>query len=194
MQDLFARVGGADGTASDPVGVQTMVHIQSGHVIGDNLWLWRADHAVGGAVSKATNPCDHGIVVDGDDVTMYGLAVEHTWKDLVLWNGDRGKTFFFQSELPYIATQQEFGDPGYAGYHVSSSVKEHGGWGIGVYSNFDAYNVTVQSAIICPPAVESGFVNPLTVKLNGNGGILHIVNNKGNSSIGSGTSVNYWCP
>jgi hypothetical protein len=70
LHDVFARVGGPDGTASDPVAAATMVHIRSGHVIGDNLWLWRADHAAGGPVSFESNPCDHGLIVDGDDVTM----------------------------------------------------------------------------------------------------------------------------
>jgi len=33
-------------------------------------------------------PCDIAIVVNGDDVTMYGLAAEHTLQDIVQWNGD----------------------------------------------------------------------------------------------------------
>ena len=52
-----------------------MVDISSGHVVGDNLWLWRADHDVGGAVADERNPVAHGLVVSADDVTMYGLAV-----------------------------------------------------------------------------------------------------------------------
>ena len=47
-----------------------MVHVRSGHVVGDNLWLWRADHAVGGAVTLTGNACDNGLVIDGNDVTM----------------------------------------------------------------------------------------------------------------------------
>lgn len=136
MHDLFVRVGGPDGTKANPVKAATMVHVQSGHVIGDNLWLWRADHAAGGPVSYSTNPVEHGLVVDGDDVTMYGLAVEHTTKDLTVWNGERGATYFYQSELPYGATQAEFGDAGYCGYRVAPHVKQHGGWGVGVYSFF----------------------------------------------------------
>ena len=46
-------------------------------MVGDNLWLWRADHDVNGLVSDSANRCDHALVVDGDDVTMYGLAAEH---------------------------------------------------------------------------------------------------------------------
>lgn len=47
-------------------------------------------------------------------VTTYGLAVEHTEQDLTLWAGTGGQVFFYQSELPYIVNQQQFGDPGYA--------------------------------------------------------------------------------
>jgi hypothetical protein len=197
MHDVFARVGGPDGTPADPVAVDTMVHIKSGHVIGDNMWFWRADHATGGAVTYSSNACDHGLVVDGDDVTMYGLATEHTLKDLTLWNGERGSTYFYQSELPYGVTQAEFGDPGYAGYRVAKNVTQHQGWGVGVYSFFRDHNVTAKSGIVCPPALEKSFVNPLSVFLNGHGGIQHVINDKGGASTegaGAGkTAVNYVC-
>ena len=150
LHDVFARVGGPDGTASSPVGVGTMLHIRSGHVVGDNMWLWRADHAASGAVTYEGNACDHGLVVDGDDVTMYGLAVEHAEKDLTLWNGERGRTYFYQSELPYGVTQAQYGDKGYAGYRVADGVTAHGGWGVGVYSFFRDHNVTVTSGIVAP--------------------------------------------
>ena len=35
----------------------------------------------------------------------YGLAVEHTLGDLTRWHGERGATYFYQSEMPYDATQ-----------------------------------------------------------------------------------------
>ncbi len=44
----------------------------------------------------------HGLVVSGDSVTAYGLAVEHTLNDLVQWNGNDGATYFYQSELPWV--------------------------------------------------------------------------------------------
>lgn len=97
MYSIFARVGGPD---SSPVQADTMLRIDSGNVIGDNFWLWRADHTVSGAVKNGANPSAHGAIITGDDVTLYGLAVEHTLQDLVQWSGDRGTTIFFQSELP----------------------------------------------------------------------------------------------
>ena len=123
----------------------------------------------------------------------YGLAVEHTYKDLTLWNGERGRTYFYQSELPYGASQAQFGDPGYAGYRVASDVQVHGGWGVGVYSFYRDHNVTTESGIVCPPALEPSFVHPLSVFLNGNGGIKHVMNDKGDGSFGPETSVNYVC-
>merc|ERR1712107_136325 len=60
----------------------------------DNLWLWRADHYDGGETTGGQWPCNNALVVNGDDVTMYGLAAEHTLNDIVVWNGERGSTFF----------------------------------------------------------------------------------------------------
>jgi hypothetical protein len=42
-----------------------------------------------------------GLVVNGDDVTALGLFVEHHEKTQVLWNGEGGRTIFFQCEPPY---------------------------------------------------------------------------------------------
>ncbi len=192
LQDVFARVGGPDGTATDPVAAGIMLHVRNGNVIGDNLWLWRADHAAGGPVVYDSNRCDHGLVVDGDDVTMYGLAVEHTDRDLTVWNGDRGRTYFYQSELPYIVTQDEFPSNS-TGYRVAPHVTAHGGWGIGVYCFFDQHNVTVTSGIVAPPQLEGSFVHPLTVFLNGNGGITHILNDKGTAATAASPDAHYLC-
>lgn len=120
VSDVFARVGGPDGTAGNRVAVDAMLVINSGNVIIDNTWLWRADHAAGGPVSSNTNPCKHGLLVYGDDVTAYGLASEHSLQDLVQWGGDRGRTYFYQSELPYTVDQAQFGAPGYCGYKATS--------------------------------------------------------------------------
>lgn len=78
-----------------------------------------------------------------------------------------GQTFFYQSELPYIVNQDEFGAPGYAGYRVTPSVKTHNAYGVGVYCFFSTNKVVVQSGIVCPEPLVSSFINPLTVWLNG---------------------------
>lgn len=159
-----------------------MLEINSGHVIGDDIWLWRADHTEGGDVKGAAFPCQNGLVVNGDDVIMYGLAVEHTLQDLVLWNGERGRTYFFQGELPYDVTQEGYGDKGYTGYRVGPSVLEHAAFGVGVYHYFRDYPVTVEYGLWAPKHLEGSFVSPLVVYLNGQGLIRHILNDKGAST------------
>ena len=48
-----------------------------------------------------SNTSANGLVVNGNDVTMYGLFVEHYQQYQVLWNGNGGRTYFYQNELPY---------------------------------------------------------------------------------------------
>ncbi len=50
------------------------------------------------------NPVATGIQVNGDNVIAYGLAVEHTLGNMVEWNGNQGRVYFYQSEYPYDVT------------------------------------------------------------------------------------------
>lgn len=180
LHDVFVRVGGP----TDAVRARDMVHISSSHVIGDNLWLWRADHGNGKTGQDGANPCDVGVVVSGDDVTMYGLAVEHALKDQVRWSGERGRTFFFQCELPYDVTQA-FGDAGYVGYRVLDGVTSHQAYGVGVYHFFRDHEVTVQRAIAVPKALEGSIVSPIGVFLSGLGRVRRVLNGHG-TAVGKG--------
>lgn len=47
LSDVFARVGGPDPYETS-AGI--MVQVNSGNVVIDNTWLWRADHSVSGLV------------------------------------------------------------------------------------------------------------------------------------------------
>ena len=98
-----------------------------------------------------------------------------------------------QSEMPYMVTQAEWGDKGFVGYRVAPGVKKHDVRGVGVYCFFESHNVTSTSGIACPPALESSFTNSLIVKLNGNGGIMHVINDKGGPAVGNVTAVDYVC-
>lgn len=98
---MFARVGGPTSNLTEQVSVRTMVEVNTGHVVIDDTWFWRADHDIDGLVKDQRNPVDNGIVVNGDDVTVYGLACEHTLGDMAYWAGNNGKTYFYQSEFPY---------------------------------------------------------------------------------------------
>ena len=72
-------------------------------------------------------------------------------------------------------------------------MQAHNAWGVGVYAFFRDYNVTVESGIVCPAALESNFVAPLSVFLNGHGGIRHVINDKGAASDATSGQVNYVC-
>lgn len=137
---------------------------------------------------------------------MYGLAVEHTLEDLVQWSGNNGQTFFFQSELPckpaaeFTAnpnaddvTQANFGDPGFVGYRVNSTVTSHNAYGVGVYNFFRDNNVTVASGISCPDSLTKNFVAPLSVFLSGKGIVNHIINDQGAETGWNNPGVQYEC-
>jgi hypothetical protein len=170
------RVGGPEASG---VQVDTMLKIQSGNVVGDNLWLWRGDHTIDGVgIVDSNNPVKNGAIINGDDVTMYGLMVEHTLEDLVQWNGERGTTFFMQSEMPYDV-DTTYGKNGFTGYRIADGVTQHKAYGIGIYNFFRDYAVDVPTAISVPESLVSEFYSPLTVYLNGMGGIEHVINTYG---------------
>lgn len=179
LQDCFARVGGPNNSATSQVQADIMVQINSANLVCDNLWLWRADHDVGGLVTSSHNPCHTGLQVNGDNVTAYGLAVEHTLQNLTEWNGNNGSVYFYQSEYPYDVTQANYGTPGYVAYKVGSNVTTHTAYGVGVYCYFRDYTVTVPSGISTPQGSGIQFINALTIFLTGNGGISNVINNVG---------------
>ena len=76
--------------------------------MADQIWLWRADHGAGAA--WATNPTKNGLVVNGENVTIYGLFNEHHEEYQTLWNGNGGRVYFYQSELPYDVPDQRLLD------------------------------------------------------------------------------------
>ena len=184
LTDLYVRVGGAA-----PGRAETALAINSGRVLCDNLWLWRADHGdrAGGRVHVGwtENPAEQGLVVNGADVTAYGLFAEHFRRHQVVWNGDRGRTFFFQSELPYDPPSQEaFRDGshrGWASYRVGDGVTVHHGVGFGIYANFTADpSIVLDSAVQAPTSPDVRFESLTTISLGGGmGTIAHLVNDKG---------------
>eukprot|EP01060_Flectonema_neradi_P020126 TRINITY_DN2765_c2_g1_i1.p1 TRINITY_DN2765_c2_g1~~TRINITY_DN2765_c2_g1_i1.p1 ORF type:complete len:602 (+),score=151.16 TRINITY_DN2765_c2_g1_i1:66-1808(+) len=179
IHDLFARVGGPEDQHQHPTQVKTMVEINAPNVVIDNSWLWRADHDVGGVVVDSNNPCDNGLVVNGDHTTAYALAVEHTLADLVQWNGNNGSVYFYQSELPYDVTQQNYGDQKFVSFRVADKVNTFTSHGMGAYSFFRDYNVTVASGFSIPNKPGVSCSNTFTIWLSGNGQISSVVNKLG---------------
>lgn len=185
LSDLFCRTGGAIAGRAD-----TFVTIDANHVIGDNLWLWRADHGEGAEWNVNYNR--NGLVVNGDDVTMYGLFVEHCQEYQTIWNGERGRVYFYQSEMPYDPPSQEVwshdGVRGFASYKVADHVTQHEAWGMGVYSYFTRAAVVADSAFEAPAVPGVKLRHLVTVRLGGQvgSGIANILNDRGGPSVGSG--------
>jgi len=143
-----------------------MVTINRAFTVIDNTWLWRADHDVDGNVMNSANPSDVGLVVNGDNVTAYGLMSEHHLTNLVEWNGNYGKTVMYQSEYPYDV-DVDYANNSYVSYYVSDQVTHHKGYGVGAYAFFRDHNVMVESAIKVPNAPGIQMTNSLSVFLWG---------------------------
>ncbi|MGC2421203.1 MAG: malectin domain-containing carbohydrate-binding protein, partial [Candidatus Acidiferrales bacterium] len=188
LNDVFFRIGGATaGTAT------TALEIDSDNVILDNIWAWRADHGTG--VGWTSNVAEHGLVVNGDDVTALGLAVEHYEQNQVVWNGQGGETIFYQSELPYdVPSQSAWMDgsvDGYSSYSVSDSVTSHTAYGLGVYCLFNqGVNIVETSAITVPNVAGVQIIDAMTWFIGDSGSITHVVNSTG-AAVNSSSKTSY---
>ena len=178
LYDIVARVGGATvGTAA------SCVTINSRNVVGDNLWLWRADHGAG--ADWNSNRSKNGLTVNGSDVTLYGLFVEHFQEYQTLWNGDGGRVYFYQSELPYDAPSQSDwqheGVDGFASYKVADGVTSHEAWGLGIYGVFNRTHAKCANAVETPTAPGVHMHHIISVWITGKSGteITHVVNGRG---------------
>jgi F5/8 type C domain len=180
ISDVFLRVGGA-GAAK----VTNALVVNNNNTIIDHIWSWRADH--GSGAGWTTNPSDSGLVVNGQNVTAYGLFVEHFQKYNVVWNGNGGKTIFLQNELPYdppsAAAWSHDGIVGYAAYKVGPNVTSHEAWGMGSYCVFTADpSIAAYHSFEAPVNANVKFHDLLTVSL-GKGSITHVINDTGDAAL-----------
>lgn len=185
MQDVFVRVGGAG-----PGLATNSVVVNSNNVIIDHTWLWRADH--GSGVGWTTNRADYGLRVNGNDVLATGLFVEHFNKYDVYWQGERGRTIFFQNEKAYDAPNAAAithdGVVGYAAYKVADTVTNHEAWGLGSYCNYTADPSIVQSnGFQVPTGSGIKMHDLLVISLGGMGQYAHVVNTTGSPTSGTST-------
>ena len=155
------------------------------------MWAWRADH--GNDVGWTVNTGSTGLVVTGNDVTAYGLAVEHYQKYEVTWSGQGGTEIFFQNEMPYDPPSQAAWmasptEDGYPAFLVSPNVTTFQGYGMGSYSFFNQ-GVAIYAAMGFQAPDTSGvtFQDVFTRFLNGSGGINSVIN-------GTGAAVNSTSP
>jgi hypothetical protein len=185
LSDVFFRIGGAAlGKAS------TALVVNSNNVILDDIWAWRADH--GNGVGWTANTADTGVIVNGDNVTAYGLFVEHFQKHEVIWNGNGGTDIFFQNEMPYDVPSQAAwmeapGVDGWAAFKVGDNVTSFAGYGLGSYSFFNqGLNIYAANAFEVPGSLPPGSLHDLLTifldPVNGKGGILNVINGVGGSS------------
>jgi hypothetical protein len=182
LYDIFCRVGGATSGSVD-----CMVAIHSRNVVGDNLWLWRADHGAGADWNGNRNK--NGLIVDGDNVTFYGLFVEHAQEYQTIWNGNGGRLYFYQSEMPYDPPSQNAWSHGtvngYASYKVGDAVTSHAAWGLGIYSYFMKASVVSDNSIETPVTPDVKIQHIVNIRLGGKpgSGISHVVNGLGQPVI-----------
>jgi hypothetical protein len=189
LYDIAMRVGGATAGTTE-----SCMQINANDVVGDNFWLWRADH--GNGVGWTQNACNNGLIVNGDRVTIYGLFVEHQEQYQTLWNGNWGRVYFYQSELPYDPPSQDAwshdGVAGYASYKVADQVTSHQAYGIGIYAVFiNSTNISCYNAIETPTNSQQVNVHDMiTVYIGGNTSgngttaINHIINGTGPAVTG----------
>ncbi|MBB6143454.1 fibronectin type 3 domain-containing protein [Silvibacterium bohemicum] len=188
ISDTYFRIGGAvSGTATESM------EIDSDNVILDNIWAWRADHGQT-PVGWTVNVGENGLVVNGDNVTALGLAVEHYEQNQVVWNGQGGETIFYQSEMPYdVPSQSAWMDgsvDGYASYYVSPSVTTHTAYGLGVYSYFDqGVAIVANSGISVPVATGVTVTDAVTVFLSGSGQITYTIASDSPTVDNAGTTA-----
>lgn len=187
LYDITCRAGGAQNGRCE-----SFVTVHSDDVVGENLWLWRADHGEGAKWDSNRNA--NGLIVHGDNVTMYGLFVEHCHEYQTIWNGENGRVYFYQSEMPYDPPSQEAWmngkTRGFASYKVADSVKTHEAWGLGVYCVFKDAAIIADSAIEAPQTPGVKLRNMIAVRLSGkpDSGIRSVINDKGEPVIQKQTS------
>jgi hypothetical protein len=191
LQDLFFRVGGAEAGQA-----KTSLVVNADNAILDNVWIWRADHGTG--VGWTSNRADTGLIVNGENVTAYGLFVEHFQKSEVIWNGQNGEDVFFQNEMPYDPPSQAawMSSPttdGYAAFVVSPKVTSFQGYGMGSYSFFNqGVPIFATQAFQSPNTPGVQFHDLLTVFLDpthGSGGINSVINGVGGPSTAANAST-----
>jgi len=161
--------------------------------VGDNFWLWRADHGRG--VGWNENENANGLIVNGNNVMFYGLFVEHCQAYQTIWNGNGGRVYFYQSEMPYDPPSREAWrhgpGNGYASYKVADTVTTHEVWGLGVYCVFRGAPIVADNAIETPTGPGIKMHHMVTIRLGGQpgSGIEHVINGTGGAGVSTRKAI-----
>jgi hypothetical protein len=181
ISDVFFRIGGAETT---PTSATVSLLDNASSSIIDDVWAWRADH--GNDVGWTLNTAGTGLIVTGDNVTAYGLAVEHYQKSEVIWAGQGGTDVFFQNELPYdVPSQADWNESatfnGYPAFQVTSNVKTFQGYGLASYVVFIDTLATLYDTepfqVSTAPGVQ--FHDVVALWIGGSGGDDSVINGVG---------------
>jgi hypothetical protein len=191
LADVYFRVGGI---ASDgPCKTKTCIVVDLDNVVGDNLWVWRADH--GDNVGWDMNTCENGIIINGSGVKMYALMVEHFNGYQTMWNGNDGTCIMYQSEVPYdVPDRGQWINPdgkrfGYASFKVAEDVSSFSAAGLGIYL-YNRDNTIPMYCAMEVPDVEGVHVhNAITAYLNGFPGLKCVINEAGDSLLSAGQTA-----
>ena len=192
IQDVFFRIGGAETT--NVLATVSLLDNADNSII-DDVWAWRADHGANTSITGPQgqvgagwtyNQGDTGVVVTGDNVTAYGLAVEHYQKNEVIWSGQGGTDVFFQNELPYDPPSQSawMASPtqdGYPAFLVTPNVTTFNGYGMGSYVVFINTTATLYDAAAfqAPDTPGVQFQNVVGIWIQGSGGDNSLINGVG---------------
>ena len=177
IQDVYFRIGGPRAGKS-----AVSLVVNSDDTILDHIWAWRGDHGEG--IGWNQNTAANGLIVNGDDVLATGLFVEHYQEYQVIWNGENGKTIFFQNEMPYDppgnSVWKSPTGQGWASYKVADNVRNHELIGGGVYCVFFSDpNIVASRGFEVPNTPGVRLRTVMTVSLGDVGTILNVVNDTG---------------
>ncbi|WP_022770617.1 glycosyl hydrolase family 28-related protein [Butyrivibrio sp. NC2007] len=191
IADVYFRVGGI--ASDEPCKTKACITIDLDNVVGDNLWVWRADH--GDNVGWDMNTCENGIIINGDNVTMYALMVEHFNGYQTMWSGNDGTCIMYQSEVPYdVPDRGQWINPdgkrfGYASFKVAEDVSSFNATGLGIYL-YNRDNTIPMYCAMEVPDVEGVHVhNAITAYLNGFPGMKCVINEAGDSILSPGQTA-----
>ena len=197
IQDVIYRVGGTGELGRADV----CQIVNSNDVIIDHTWIWRADH--GDNTGWDENTSKNGLIVNGDNVTAYGLFVEHFQEYDIVWRGEYGTTYFLQNEKCYDPQSQKGWmshggqKKGYAAYKVANNVKNHYAIGLGVYDvfiNTNGASIYLDNAIEVPNTpnvlIENACIVEIASEDGPKVGINHIINDT-TEGINTGGGAKY---
>ena len=175
LWDVYCRCGG-NLTSSDTTqwSAQAMIQVNGDNSILDNVWCWVADHNADNTFSTWFNAsCNYGVIVGGNSVTCYGLFAEHNKINNLLWTGDNGSVYMFQSEFNYFPPDCDtFKDA--ISYYVDDAVTRHSVYGAGAYCYFPLKQIYALAGFYFNRSLQLTFQSIFTVYLNGYGGIKNV--------------------